>query len=117
MAVLGGEAEAAGRALLGVELDQHRLLVADDPGVVAGLDGDELRSDELERAPVRVLALDVAAREGVTLCDLLLAGLRTETERRAQTRSGHRYKARPGEAVNDLELQDAAPATPSRLSD
>ena len=61
MRVLRGKAEAAGRSLLGVELDEHRLLVADDPGVVAGLDGHHLRGDVVERAPVGVLALDVAA--------------------------------------------------------
>ena len=61
--MLGGEPEAARRSLLGVELDEDGVLVADDPGVVPGLDRHDLRGDELERAAVPVLALDVSASE------------------------------------------------------
>ena len=37
VAVLLGESEAARRYRFGIELDQHRCLVTDDPGVVPGL--------------------------------------------------------------------------------
>ena len=61
--MLLGEAEAARGALLRVELDEHSGLVTDDPCVVPGLDGDDLRRHVLERAAVGVLPGDVAAGE------------------------------------------------------
>src|SRR5439155_3772458 len=61
--VLLRKAEAARRSLLGVELDQHGLLVADDPGVVTRLDRDHLRRRVVEGTAVGVLAGDVAAGE------------------------------------------------------
>ena len=50
MGVLGGKAEPAGGAFLRVELDEHGLLVAHDPGVVTRLEDDDLGGDELELA-------------------------------------------------------------------
>src|SRR5215207_5429958 len=61
--VLHGEAEATCRAFLPVELDEDGRLVADDPGVVAGLDRDHLRCHVVELAAVCVFAADVAAGE------------------------------------------------------
>jgi hypothetical protein len=45
---------------LEVELDQHRWLVANDPAIMSGLDDDDLRSRELDRAAVGVLDIDLA---------------------------------------------------------
>src|SRR4030095_12522669 len=56
-----GQAEALGGAALGVELDQHRRVLADHPRVVAGLDHDRARGAEVERAAVRVLTAHPAA--------------------------------------------------------
>lgn len=61
-------------------------------------------------------AMDAAARDDATLCDLVLAGLRSEVDRRAQVRSGRRYPGRPGQDVPDLHLQDTAPG-PRTLPD
>ena len=47
------------RLAFGVELDHHRRLAPDHPGVVAGLDDEDARGRELEPAAVRVFALDV----------------------------------------------------------
>src|SRR5262245_5965057 len=60
VAVLLGEPEAARRCRFGIELDQHRCLVTDDPGIVSGLNDYHLRRDELEGAAVGVLATYVA---------------------------------------------------------
>src|SRR5262245_43575890 len=50
VAVGGGQSEPASRLSLAVELDQHRRLGSDDPGVVARLEDDRLRRDQLEAA-------------------------------------------------------------------
>lgn len=67
-----GKAEAAGGVPFGVEVDEHRRLVADHPGVVAGLESDHRRCLVREGAAVGVGALDVPARKeanvGVLTC-------------------------------------------------
>src|SRR5215467_11018073 len=55
-----GEPEVARRCRFGIELDEYRCLVTDDPGVVSGLNDHDLRRDELEGAAVSVLATYVA---------------------------------------------------------
>lgn len=56
-------------------------------------------------------AMDVAARDGDTLCDLVLAGLRGEIARRAASPDGFRA-AVPGEGrAADLSLEDAPPTS------
>jgi hypothetical protein len=61
VAVLLRQPKAARRRGFGIELDQHRRLIADDPGVMPGLHDQHLRRDELEAAPVGILATDVAS--------------------------------------------------------
>src|SRR5919109_1531693 len=53
---------------LEVELDQDRRLLADDPAVVARLDGDELWRLELDRAAVGVLDVDLSPGEETDVC-------------------------------------------------
>jgi hypothetical protein len=60
MAVLLGEPEEARRCRFGIELDEYRRLVTDDPGVVRGLNDHNLWRDELEGAAVGILATYVA---------------------------------------------------------
>lgn len=56
-------------------------------------------------------AMDVAAREGASLGDLVLSGLRTEIVRRAASSNGFRA-ADPGQGrAADLSLQDAPPSS------
>lgn len=56
-------------------------------------------------------AMDVAARDGATLCDVVLAGLRTEIVRRAASPKGFRA-TEPGHGrAADLTLQDAVPSS------
>src|SRR4026209_1575967 len=57
-----GQAEALGGGALGVELDQHRRVLADHPRVVAGLDHDRAWGGDVEGAAVRVLAAHAAPR-------------------------------------------------------
>jgi hypothetical protein len=61
--MLVGEADAARRLLLSVELDQPRRLIADHPCVVGGLEHDDGRRGVVEPAAVGVLAVDAPARE------------------------------------------------------
>lgn len=56
-------------------------------------------------------AMDLAARDGDTLCDLVLAGLRSEIARRAASPNGFRAGV-PGEGrAADLSLADAPPSS------
>jgi len=59
---------------LEVEFDQHRGLIPDHPPVMAGLDGYHLRGGELQRAPVRVLNMDLATGEKPHVCVLAQIG-------------------------------------------
>jgi hypothetical protein len=52
-------------------------------------------------------AMDVAARDGATLCDLVLEGLRREIDRRAAAQGGFRTRRKPGEGGPNPDLQDA----------
>src|SRR4051812_13562697 len=60
-AVRVAHAELCRRLPHEVDFDEHRGLVADDPAVVARLDGDDLRRGELERRAVAVPDADAAA--------------------------------------------------------
>ena len=60
VAVLLGEPEEARRCRFGIELDEYRRLVTDDPGVVPRLNDHHLRCDELEGAAIGVLTTYVA---------------------------------------------------------
>ena len=60
VAVLLGEPEEARRCRFGIELDQYRCLVTDDPGVVPRLNDHHLRRNELEGTAIGVLATYVA---------------------------------------------------------
>jgi hypothetical protein len=59
--VFAAEPEALSGLPLGVELDQHRGLVALDPGIVTGFEDDGRRRRELEGAAVPVLPADMSA--------------------------------------------------------
>src|SRR6476646_1279101 len=59
---------------LEVEFDQHSGLIPHPPPVMAGLDGNHLRSGELERTAVRVLNMDLAPREKPDMCVLAQIG-------------------------------------------
>ncbi|HLS46803.1 MAG TPA: hypothetical protein VK045_15355 [Ornithinicoccus sp.] len=56
-------------------------------------------------------AMDVAARDGATLCDLVLEGLRREIDRRAAVQAGFRARPKPGEGDPNPDLQDALPSS------
>src|SRR5215471_11128444 len=56
-------AELRRRVAHEIHFDQDGGLVADDPAVVAGLDGDDLRRGELERRAVAVADPDASARD------------------------------------------------------
>src|ERR1019366_6104386 len=53
--------ELADRLALGVEFDQDRSLITDNPAIMTGLDDDDPRSRELDSAAVRILDVDLAA--------------------------------------------------------
>jgi hypothetical protein len=57
--MLTWKAESAARLPFAIELDQHGGLVTDDPGIVAGLDHDDLGRDVLEATAIGILAADV----------------------------------------------------------
>jgi hypothetical protein len=61
VAVLRGEPEAACRCCFGIELDQHRRLVTNDPSVMSRLNDHHLQGDELEGTTVGVFATHVAS--------------------------------------------------------
>ena len=90
--MLFGEPEAARGALLGVELDENRFLVPDDPRVVTGLQHDDLGRDVFERAAVVVLTLNVSARQeaDVRVHAVVRAGNRLHVRRPAESRRIHR---------------------------
>ena len=58
VAMSGRQAEALRGLVCGVELDEHRVLPSDDPRIKSGLDRDDGRRREVERAAVTVLTLD-----------------------------------------------------------
>src|SRR5581483_2966084 len=57
-----GHAEAVDGVAFEVEFDQHHWLFADDPAVMARLDGDDLRRLVLDDAAVGVFDMDFATR-------------------------------------------------------
>ena len=63
MAVFLGDAEADRRRRLEVDLDEHRCVVADHPGVMARCDVDHRRRGEVHGAPVGVLEAHAAVDE------------------------------------------------------
>ena len=65
---------ALSRLTLEVEFDQHRRLVPHYPPIMAGLNGNHLRSGELQSAAVRVLNMDLATGEKPDVCVLAQIG-------------------------------------------
>src|SRR5215475_7584799 len=63
VAMLGRQTEALRGLARGVELNEHGGLPSDDPGVVTGLDHDDGRRREVERAAVTVLTLHSPRRQ------------------------------------------------------
>ena len=63
VAVFLGDAEADRRGRLEVDLDEHRRVVADHPGVMARGDIDHGRGGEVDGAPVGVLEVHAAVDE------------------------------------------------------
>jgi hypothetical protein len=53
---------------LEIEFDQHRRLIAHDPPVVTGLDGNDLRSYKLRSAPVCILDVNLTAGQEADVC-------------------------------------------------
>src|SRR5499433_1569974 len=87
VAMFGRQAEALRGLARGVELDEHGGLPSDDPGVVTGLDHDDGRRREVERAAVTVLTLhsprgqesDVAVHTEIGADDRLHVGRPAES--------------------------------------
>src|SRR4051812_242890 len=98
-AVRVAHAEPGRRVAHEVHFDEHRRLVADDPAVVPGLDGDDLRRGELQRGAVAVAHADAAARDE--------ADVRVHAEVGAD---GRLHVRRPAEARLVDDAFDAAAA-------
>ena len=68
MAVLLGHAEAPHGVAFEIEFDQHDRLVADDPAIMARVDGHDARRSIRLYAPIRVFDVNLAARQKTGVC-------------------------------------------------
>jgi hypothetical protein len=75
MAVRGRHSQPCNRVRLEVDFDQNRWFIADDPPIVAGLDGDGRRGSELLHAAVRILDVNLATHEESDMRVLAAVGL------------------------------------------